>query len=198
MIGPVDKLKVSQTTTNIFDFLGPQITVAKAATDGYSGVAAAIPPAYILLLTGTVPGIEDTPVTDVVSLTIPADALPGTYLASVKMRRDWGGEALNRGETATIQVGSATTTVYTPKTGNCGSCHNGPTAIGEILHGIGDRRSCYTCHNGLSTEPDSFLDIRVHTIHDRSDRFAGEITQCSTCHLTPPPGPARGILNLPE
>jgi hypothetical protein len=198
LIGPVDKLKVSKTVTNIFDFLGPQVTTATVTTDGYSGVVAAIPPASIVLLTGTIPGIEDTPVSDVVSLVIPTDALPGTYLASVKMRRDWGGEALNRSETAKIQVGSATTTVYLSKTGKCNSCHNGNAAIGEVLHGLGDRSACYTCHNGLSTEPDNFLDIRIHTIHDRSDRFAGKVTTCATCHLTPPPGPARGILNLPE
>jgi hypothetical protein len=45
-------------------------------------------------------------------------------------------------------------------------------------------------------EPDAAIDIRVHAVHTRSERFAalGKITHCALCHLTPPAGPARGLL----
>jgi len=58
-----------------------------------------------------------------------------------------------------------------------------------------DRRACYSCHSSLAFEPDAAIDIRVHTVHDRSERFASlaKITDCGLCHLTPPTGPARGI-----
>ena len=64
-----------------------------------------------------------------------------------------------------------------------------------MLHGIGDRRVCFTGHSGLSFEPDNPLDIRVHTVHDRSKRFDSNIQNCMQCHLTPPAGPARGLLH---
>jgi hypothetical protein len=46
----------------------------------------------------------------------------------------------------------------------------------------------------LEVEPDTALDIRVHMIHDRSRRFAGDVDNCLTCHLSMPSAPAHGVL----
>ena len=54
--------------------------------------------------------------------------------------------------------------------------------------------SDFSCQASLFFEPDAALDIRVHEVHDRSDRFPGNVRNCALCHLTPPDGPARGLL----
>jgi predicted CXXCH cytochrome family protein len=129
-----------------------------------------------------------------ITFTIPSDAEPGTYLAAIKARRDFAGEALNRGDTVEIQVGQSEPTTFTPKT-TCVSCHSEErTSFATLLHGIDDRRACFGCHASLGIEFDNALDIRVHTIHDRSNRFEGDIQDCALCHITPPDGPQRGVL----
>lgn len=194
MTGPTNALRVSSLTVGLDGLFAPQIPVAGVDTDGYSGVAAGVPPFAVTFGGLFDPAVWDTPVSDVVTLTIPLDALPGSYVAAVKARRDYGGEALNRGATTTIQVGSATPTQYTLKTIACTTCHTGPSALGKVLHGIDDRRACYGCHATLLVEPDTALDIRVHMVHDRSRRFPGNVQNCVTCHLQMPEGPGRGIL----
>lgn len=194
LLGPLDKLKTPQTTVALQEFGGGQATFATPATDGFTSLFANIPPNPIVF--GGDPADDDTPVSDVVSLTIPADALVGTYVATLKARREWGGEALNHAVTREIQVGTATSTPFVAKTGPCNTCHTGPSSLPNLLHGLADRRACFSCHSALAFEPDAAIDIRVHTVHDRSERFASmaEITNCSLCHLTPPTGPARGLL----
>lgn len=140
------------------------------------------------------PAVWDTPVSDSISFTIPNDALSGTYVAAIKARREFGGEALNRATTTTIQVGTTTLASFMAQTGRCDSCHTGPTDFSNVLHGGADRRACFSCHASLEVEPDNALDIRVHMVHDRSDRFLADINDCATCHLVPPDGPARGLL----
>ena len=188
--GPLDRLRTPQATIGVEQFFLPQTTVATAAMDGFSGVAAFIPPGSVLFN----PALWDTPITDVVNLTIPQDALPGTYVATLKFRREFGGEALNRSTTIRLQVGTPALTAFNPSTGNCSECHNGASALGKILHGLSDRSACYSCHASLAIEPDNALDIRVHAVHDRSNRFPGNVRNCALCHLTPPDGPARGLL----
>jgi predicted CXXCH cytochrome family protein len=193
LLGPLDKLKTPQTTAGLEQFGGAQATFASPATDGFTSLFANIPPNPIVF--GGNPADDDTPVSDVVPLTIPADALPGTYVATLKARREWGGEALNRAVTREIQVGTATPTPFVAKTGPCNTCHTGASSLPNLLHGLADRRVCYSCHSSLAFEPDAAIDIRVHTVHDRSERFAslGSISNCGLCHLAPPAGPARGI-----
>ena len=193
LLGPLDKLKVPQTTVALDEFGGGQADFATPAVDGFTSLFANIPPNPIVF--GGNPADDDTPVSDVVPVTIPEDALPGTYVATLKARREWGGEALNRAVTLEIQVGTAASTPYVAKTGGCNTCHTGASALPNLLHGLADRRACYSCHSALAFEPDAAIDIRVHTVHDRSDRFASlaSITNCGLCHLTPPSGPARGI-----
>jgi hypothetical protein len=194
LTGPTDALRVPSQTVGLGSLFAPQIPVASVDTDGYSGVAAGVP-AFGVTFGGLFnPAVWETPVPDVVTLTIPADARPGSYVAAVKARREYGGEALNRAATTTIQVGSATPTQYTLKTIACTTCHSGPSALGTVLHGLGDRRACYGCHASLEVEPDAALDIRVHMVHDRSRRFPGSALNCLTCHLEAPEGPARGFL----
>ena len=119
--------------------------------------------------------------------------MPGTYVVAriPALRRDFGGEALNRATTATVQIGQSAPTTFTAQTGKCENCHTGPSAFAKILHGGTDRRSCFACHASLEFEPDAALDIRVHMVHDRSNRFPADINTCATCHLVPPGGPAR-------
>ena len=195
LLGPLDRVKTAQTTVALNEFGGGQATFATPAADGFTSLFANIPSNPIVF--GGDPADDDTPVPDVVSITIPQDALAGTYVAALKARREWGGEALNRAVTLEIQVRTATPTPFVAKTGPCNTCHTGPSSLPNRLHGLGDRRTCFACHSPLAFEPDAAIDIRVHRVHDRSDRFAamGKITHCALCHLTPPTGPARGLLS---
>jgi hypothetical protein len=193
--GPTDKLRTPQTVVDTNLFFQPQVPFATPAVDGFTAVAQTVPSVGIVLGGLADPSLWSLPVSDVVTFTIPEDAEPGTYLAAIKARRDYGGEALNRGATLEIPVGQAQATHFTPKT-RCGNCHEkeSRTDFGHVLHGIDDRRACFGCHASLGTEVDNALDIRVHTIHDRSQRFDADIHDCSLCHISPPDGPQRGVL----
>jgi hypothetical protein len=171
--GPLDKLRTPQTVVTPDQLPLPQQVVATVSQDGFSGVAQEVPSVAILIAGLFDPAAWDAPVSDIVNFTIPNDALPGTYLAAIKGRRYFGGEALNRAATTTIQVGTLTPSTFTAKTGNCNFCHTGPSGFGQILHGVTDRRGCFACHGPLFFEPDAALDIRVHEVHDRSNRFPG-------------------------
>jgi hypothetical protein len=191
--GPVHKLKTPQTVVDPNLLFLPQAPFATVAVDGYTAVAQTVPPAAVVFGGLGDPSLWATPVSDVVTFTVPADAEPGTYLAAIKARRDFGGEALNRGATVEIQVGQSNTTAFTPTT-RCTSCHRERSGFDTILHGIADRRACFGCHSSLGIEFDNALDIRVHNMHDRSERFGASVMQCSICHLSAPAGPARGLL----
>ena len=191
MAGPIEKLRVAKSLLNGDRLLDPEAIIATADSDGYSGVFTGLPNFSISL--GPASKQEEV-FNDSVTLTVPEDALPGTYVAAVKARRLFGGEALNRAAVVTLQVGSETPTVYKSSTGNCESCHQGSTSFANVLHGVADRRACFGCHMGLSFEPDNALDVRVHAIHSRSRRFGADVQNCSVCHLSQPAGPARGLL----
>lgn len=193
--GPTNKLKTPTTVVDPNAFFGPQVPFATTAVDGFTAVGQTVPPAAIIFGGFVDPSLWSLPVSDIISFTIPADAESGTYVAAIKARRDYAGEALNRGATLDIQVGQPEASSFTAKT-TCKNCHSREqgSSFDRILHGLGDRRACFGCHASLGIELDNALDIRVHTIHDRSHRFAGDVEQCSTCHLTPVSGPARGVL----
>lgn len=190
LAGPVHKLKVSNHVVQITDFFLPQVPTSTTSDGGWTGLVFTVPQPLVAL--GILPAT--TPVPDTVTFTIPADAEAGTYVASFKGRREFGGEALNRGATVDIKVGTNSPPPFVAATGPCNTCHKNASSISNVLHGIGDRRVCFTCHTGLAFEPDNPLDIRVHTVHDRSKRFDSRMQNCSQCHLTPPTGPARGLL----
>jgi hypothetical protein len=193
--GPTNKLKTPTTVVDPNLFFGPQVPFATRAVDGFSAVGQTVPPAGVVFGGFSDSSLWSLPVSDVVSLVIPADAEAGTYVAAIKARREYAGEALNRGATLDVQVGSAQRSTFTAKT-TCTSCHKSAehTGFERILHGIDDRRACFGCHASLGIEFDNALDIRVHTIHDRSDRFGADIMRCSNCHVSSPTGPARGVL----
>ena len=194
LLGPTNKLQTPQSTVGLDEFGSSQANFATPEADGFTSIFANIPPNLIVF--GGDPADDDTPVSDLVSITIPKDALPGTYIAALKARREWGGEALNRAVTLDIQLGTGTPSIFVAKTGPCNTCHLGPSSLEKVLHGLSDRRVCFACHSSLAFEPDAAIDIRVHEIHDRSDRFRSlaDISDCSTCHLTRPVGKARGVL----
>jgi hypothetical protein len=194
MAGPTNALAIPTQTTSLDQFFAPQVTIASVATDGYTAAAVEIPFLPSVLGGFADPSQWELPVSDVQTLQIAPDARPGTYTLTIKGRREWGGEALDRGTTIAIQVGQSAPTTFTPTTGNCENCHVDRSSLSIVNHGVGDRRSCFGCHPSLSFEPDNALDIRVHSIHSRSQRFPAEFTNCATCHLTPPTGPARGAL----
>ncbi len=191
MVGPTDRLKIPTKVLQIPELLNPAAESVSASVDGYTALFAGIPP-FGVSFGG--PPFWDTPITDVVEFKLPGDVKPGTYALAMKARREWGGEALNRAATAEVQVGTAAPTPFVPTTGPCNTCHTGESQLGKILHGLSDRRACNGCHAPLSFEPDGPIDIRIHTIHSRSQRYPANFQECSKCHLTTPSGPARGYL----
>ncbi len=193
--GPVDKLKTASSVVDPNLFFAPEVPFANAAQDGYSAVGQTVPSAAIVFGGFFNPMLWGLPTSDVFTAHIPADAQPGTWLAAFKARREFGGEALNRGAVLELQVGQAEPTSFQSKT-RCAECHESEegSGFGQLLHGLSDRRACFGCHPSLGIEFDNALDIRVHTIHDRSKRFPGRMANCATCHLAPPAGPQRGVL----
>jgi hypothetical protein len=192
--GPLNKLKVSSTVVDPFAIFFGDATVATVAADGYSAAFNIVPSGPSILGGFQDPALFDLPQSDVVTLRVPLDAQPGTYILATKARREWGGEASNRAASLEIQVGTQNPTNYYSTVNKCGSCHKNNTSLGELLHGTNDRRTCYGCHASLAIEPDNALDIRAHAVHDRSDRFPGDIKKCSTCHSSSPTGAQRGVL----
>lgn len=190
--GPLDALQAPQTIVDPLTFFLPQTQFAFADVDGYTSVVQTLPSPAIVFGGLQDPSLWQTPVSDTMSFVIPEDALPGTYVAVVKARREYRGEALNRGAVHRFQVGQSAATPFTPTT-RCSQCHTGPAQLNEILHGIDDRATCYTCHSSLAIEVDNRLDYRVHRVHALSDRFPGDVNACSTCHTTTPGGPALGL-----
>lgn len=193
MAGPSDALQVTDYTIPLFAFFGPQIQGAFSDLHGFSSVSTGVPSFAISLGGMFDPTLWDTPVSDEVVLTVPDDALPGTWVVAVKGRRDYAGEAINTGAVKRIQVGTTEITHWEATTGNCNSCHTGQRALGKILHGLSDRESCLAgCHSAIEFEPDSALDYRVHFVHTRSDRYPADPDDCSTCHFEEPEGIPRG------
>lgn len=194
MSGPAQNLDVPKGVVNSFLFFGPtQVQTTSVVEDGWTGLAYLIPNFGVIFGGFADPTIWDTPVPDQYTFTIPQDADPGTYVVSLKARRDYGGEALNRGDVVRVQVGTTQVTQWKPTTGPCNTCHRGESAIGEILHGIEDRESCFGCHASLDIEPDARLDYRIHFIHSRSERYPGDVNDCSTCHFEQPEGDPIGF-----
>lgn len=191
MSGPTDRLQVARSILDGSQLEAPQAVMETVAVGGYTGVFTGVP-SFGVSLGG--PSRHEERITDTVSFVIPADAQPGTYVGAVKARRVFGGEASNRAATTTLQIGTTDTTTFTAKTGNCETCHTGPSGLDRILHGVSDRRACFGCHMPLSFEPDNSLDFRVHAVHSRSRRVGADVQNCSLCHLSPPSGPLRGVL----
>lgn len=192
--GPTNKVRYSNHVVGDLDFFfnsgtPDHIKTATVAENGFSGVFDLLP-----TVGGTLdPVLSTLPNSDIITLKVPDDALPGTYTFSFKGRRDWSGEALNATGIADVQVGQNSKTNFVPKTGRCDHCHEDESGFAKILHANDDRRTCYGCHQPLASEPDHALDYRIHVIHTRSNRVPGNPNNCSMCHLSPPSGPPRGF-----
>jgi hypothetical protein len=194
MGGPSDSIGVTDYTVPITDFFLPEVPVAFAAEHGFSAVVAGVPPLAVILGGLFDPTVWNAPVSNEVVLHVPADALAGTYVVALKARRDFAGEAINAGDVLRIQVGTSEPTAWEPTTGGCNGCHVGQAALGNILHGIGDRESCLAaCHSAaLGNEPDGALDYRIHFVHARSDRYPADPNDCMVCHVEQPDDDPRG------
>src|SRR5262249_37417855 len=81
--GPTDKLVTPKTVVDPSLFFGPQVPFATAAVDGYSAVGQTIPPTAIIFGGLGNPALWSTPVSDVVTFTVPSDAQPGTYVTAI-------------------------------------------------------------------------------------------------------------------
>jgi hypothetical protein len=193
MSGPTDLLQANDYTVPLFAFFAPQAQAAFADQQGFSAVVTGVPALGIIFGGQFDPSLWDTPVSDEVVLTVPDDAQPGTYIVAVKARREYAGEALNKGAVHRIQVGSNEVTSWEPTTGKCNTCHTGQTALANVGHGIGDRESCLSgCHTAIEVEPDAPIDYRIHFVHTRSDRYPADADDCSKCHYEEPEGIPRG------
>lgn len=183
--GPLDRMRtIGSTPITIAEAFLPQITTATAAADGWSGAVQIFPPTYLVfpclfsLAAGTPAPECFQSVSDAFVVTVPADAQPGTWLATVKARRVWEGEPVQAAASVKFQVGSATSTSYAPHMSGCASCHYGQSSLAVVGHGLdaGDheRPECLTCHtSGYSAwfEPDAGFDKRMSFIHLLSQRF---------------------------
>lgn len=183
--GPLDRMTaIGSTPITIAEAFLPQIPTAIAAIDGWSGAVQIFPPTYLVfpclfsLATGSPAPECFQSVSDAFVVTIPADASPGTWLATVKARRVWEGEPVQAAASVRFQVGSAATTNYAQHFSTCSRCHVGQAALSVVGHGFdvsgGERPECLSCHtSGYAAwfEPDAGFDKRMSFVHLLSRRF---------------------------
>jgi hypothetical protein len=183
--GPLDKMRgVGTAPITIADAFLPQIPTATVAPDGWSGLVQIFPPTSLVfpclfsLATGTPAAECFQPVADTFTVTVPTDAQPGTWLATVKARRVWEGEPVQAAASVKFQVGEAQPTGFTPRMSGCARCHVGQSSLAVVGHGLDvgnrERPECLSCHtSGYAAwfEPDAGFDKRMSFIHLLSKRF---------------------------
>ncbi|MBC7978464.1 MAG: cytochrome C [Myxococcales bacterium] len=189
LIGPAQRIQPVRTILELEDFLAADDVqvAATLATDGVFSEVRTFPTAHDLFggAFDAKHAAWDAPVPDTWTHHLPADAVPGTYLVTVKGRRTFLGEDIPYSRTIEIQVGSPARTQAVLTTGPCDSCHSGPSALGVVLHGNANRGACAGCHVPLGFELEGPIFVRTHFIHSRSRRFEAPLTECAACHLTP-------------
>lgn len=180
IVGPAQAVQPLRSTLGPADLASPDgiVTTGILARDGVFGQAWSFP-TFGDLLTGNIAA----PVSDEFTFQLPSDAPAGTYLVSLKARRNYLGQELPRTRTIEIQVGTAAHTEATLGTGHCNTCHEGGGALGIVLHGNDNRATCTTCHAPLTFEPEGPVYVRTHFVHSRSGRFDAPLTRCASCHL---------------
>jgi hypothetical protein len=156
--------------------------VAEPDRDGYFAEWRMVPPGDVLFggAFGD-PDAWDTPVSDRLLFTLPADAEPGTYRFTVKARREWYGETRLAAVTVPIEVGIGGEET-TPWVGKCETCHEDALHLDGILHHNDDLVTCNGCHVPLDFEPDNLLAYRMHYVHYFSPRYPDPKGQCRSCH----------------
>lgn len=133
------------------------------------------------------PGADDTRAPTRVSYTIPADAQPGTYVAYVKVHRQFMGERFSKTEAFKFQVGQEEKTNYPGRVGNCQICHRGVISLENVLHGLSvdHVEGCKGCHtHGTGPASVSPLLDTFHRIHMSSEKYPLPKRDCTVCHLT--------------
>jgi hypothetical protein len=187
IIGPAQRIQPIRTIVELEDFLGPDDvqTLGTLERDGVYSQAQIFPPANDLFGGAYDPTHAGwaAPVSDTWTYQLPANALPGTYLVTVKGRRTYLGEDLPYSRTIEIQVGTTQRTQAQLTTGPCNSCHSEGGELEHVLHGNDNRAACAGCHTPVGFELEGPVFVRVHFIHSRSDRYDASLAQCSKCHL---------------
>ncbi len=188
IVGPAQRIQPIRSIVELDQFLGPDDiqTVGTRERDGLFSQVRTFPPANQLFGGAFDPTHEawGAPVSDTWTYRIPNNAEAGTYLVTVKGRRVYLGEDVPFTRTIEIQVGTPHRTEAALSTGPCNTCHSEGGELSQVLHGNEDRATCSGCHAPLGFELEGPVFVRAHFIHSRSDRFGGELTRCSTCHLT--------------
>ena len=183
LAGPLQDMTTIGTRSIADQVFNNEILLATEAVDGWSSVTQATPITPILFscIFGIDPTACDVPASDVISLTIPADADFGTWVLGVKGRREWMGEPVHAAKSITIQVGTEEETEFAafPIAGvddDCGECHQGRASLPAVHHGFPGLNEigaeCVACHTaGFYFEPDARLDVRVQYVHEQSRRL---------------------------
>jgi hypothetical protein len=189
IIGPAQRIQPIRTIVELDAFLDPNEDVQTLGTierDGVFSQFQTFPPANDLFGGAFDPTHAGwaAPVSDTWTYQLPANALPGTYLVTVKGRRTYLGEDIPYSRTIEIQVGNTLRTQPPLTTGPCNSCHSQGGELINVLHGNDNRAACSGCHAPLGFELEGPIFVRVHFIHSRSDRYDASLAQCSTCHQT--------------
>jgi hypothetical protein len=187
-LGPAQQAQPIRTIIDLDKFLDAddvQIT-GTFANDGVYSEFHTFPTAHDLFggAFDPVHAAWGNPVPDTWTHHVPADAPPGTYYLTMKGRRTYLGEDIAFTRTLEVQVGSTQHTQATLNTGNCTSCHTGPSGLNVVLHANSNRATCAGCHVPLGFELEGPIYVRTHFIHSRSHRFDAPLDNCSTCHLT--------------
>jgi hypothetical protein len=187
-LGPAQNAQPIRTIIDLDKFLNEddvQVT-GTLAVDGVHSEFHTFPTAHDLFGGAFDPAHAGwaVPVPDTWTHTVPADAPAGTYYLNIKGRRTYMGEDIPASRTLEVQVGSRQRTTPTLTTGNCGTCHAGPSSLRNILHANDNRGTCAGCHVPLGFELEGPIYVRTHFLHSRSNRFDVSLDRCATCHLT--------------
>lgn len=188
LVGPAQNAQPIRTIIDLDKFLGPddvQVT-GTLAVDNVHAEFHTFPTSFDLFGGAFDPEHAGwaNPVPDTWTHRVPADAPAGTYYLNIKGRRTYQGEDVPASRTIEVQVGSRERTRPTMTTGNCGTCHSGPSSLRNILHANDNRGTCAGCHVPLGFELEGPIYVRTHFLHSRSRRFDAPLDRCATCHLT--------------
>jgi len=180
--GPEHAIRQAYSEVATESLVAPSTVVAEPDRDGYFAAWRMIPPGDVLFggAFGD-PDAWDTPVSDLLPFTIPADVEAGTYRFTVKARREWLGESRLATATVTFEVGDGGEPIV-PWVGGCERCHEEGLDLGDVLHRNPDVATCNGCHVPLDFEPDNLLAYRMHYVHYFSPRYDDPKGRCRSCH----------------
>jgi len=188
IVGPMQDARPLRGIADLSTFLDPTLDVQDTGTlqkDGFFAEFRTFPTAHDLFGGAFDPAHAgwSAPVPTKWTYHIPANAVSGTYKVTTKGRRLYLGQDIPATKTIDLQVGSKVITTAKLNTGPCNTCHNGQSALPNILHANADRSACAGCHVPLSFELEGPIYVRTHFIHSRSARYGAPKDRCAQCHL---------------